>query len=176
MKLFARRVRVMLLLRHHLPSSGETPVAGNVVVEILNPAEVSLLAEINPGIELALEASKLAAGHTCYVARLGRLAHYNWVQDSGVHLIEGTGRKRQILPGEFWLYAGYTAAWARGRRVYPTTLTRILADYEARGFRCAWACVEESNEASFRGIRRAGFEVVSRLRSLSIRTTAIPLP
>jgi hypothetical protein len=177
MRLFARRIRTTLLLGHGLRPSDETPVAEGVVIETLNPADVDLLPEVNPGIELALEKSKLACGRTCYVARLdGRLAHYSWVQSSGVHSIDGTGRTRPVLPGELWIHACYTAAWARGKRVYPMTLSRILADYKARGFHRAWIYVVESNAASLKGVMRAGFQIFSRLRSLSIRNVTIPLP
>ena len=113
----------------------------------------------------------------CYVARLGNmLVHYSWVQDSGLHDLKGTGRSRRVLDGELWILACYTAVWARGRRIYPTVLQRILHDYEARGFRTAWIYTQDSNKSSQSGIRYAGFALDSRLRALSFRSDAIPLP
>ena len=176
MNLFARRIGTTLLLRHDLQAIGTAFADGNFVIEVLDQADADLLSQVNPDIDRALEIAKFAAGLTCYVARAdGRLAHYSWVQDSGRHLIGGAGRKRRVREGDLWIHACFTAAWARGRHLYPAVLGRILQDYKARGFRTAWIYVLDSNLASQQGIRRAGFELVSRLRSLSVRGWNIPL-
>jgi hypothetical protein len=60
--------------------------------------------------------------------------------------------------------------------VYPDVLRKVLADYKSRRFDTAWVYVAESNAASRRGLALAGFELVCRLRALSIRGLTLPLP
>jgi len=175
--MFAGRIRTMLLQRHNLTFLGAGSLPDGALIGKLHPADIGLLSEINPEVEPMLETSKLSAGHICYLAMVdGRPAHYSWVQSSGVHSVAGSGRKRQVLPGEFWIYACFTAASARGRRIYPATLRRILADYKNKGFHTAWIYVSDENTASQNGIARAGFQLDSQLHSLCIRSTTIPLP
>ena len=174
----AKRIRTSLLLRYDLPSLVATPEPrSDLDIGTLDSSQVELLKCVNPDIDCAVEDAKFRAGMKCYVARLDdMLVHYAWVQDSGLHVLKGTGRSRRVLEGELWILACFTAVWARGRRIYPTVLQRILHDYKANGFRTAWIYTEVKNTASQSGIRHAGFALDSRLRALAFRSDAIPLP
>lgn len=101
---------------------------------------------------------RLHAGNTCYVATLdGRIAHYSWVQTSGKHHIDSAGRWSPVQNGELWIYHCRTLEWARGKRIFPTVLRRILWDHLQRGFRRALIYTTSENLLAQGGILRAGF-------------------
>lgn len=178
MNLFARRFQTTVLYRYDLTAHLVAPEeSAEVIIRKLDPREVGDLAQVNKDVIVPIEISKFEAGLHCYVAELdSRLAHYSWVQEFGKHVLDGTGRTRSIRKGHIWVHACFTAARARGRRIYPTVLRRILDDYSAQGFTTAWIYALESNIASRKGISHAGFRVDSRLRSVSFREFTIPLP
>jgi hypothetical protein len=170
------RIRTVLLFRFDLHDQIAEP-HDNIVIQTLSLPQLDALSEINPNVNRDLEIEKLNAGQTCYVARFnGALAHYSWIQDSGQHLIKGAGRKWPAGNGNLWINSCYTAEWARGNCIYPTVLRQIMQDYFTRGFNTAWIYTLESNVASVKGISAAGFELVERLKALSVRALEIPLP
>jgi hypothetical protein len=177
-KLLHKRFQTTLLMRYDLRTSMPTVVCrADLRIETLDAGGVDRLLQINTNAERLLETAKFDSGCSCYVGYLDdRLAHYSWVQDHGVHRLAGTGRSRRIDEGSLWIHACFTAEWARGRRVYPDVLRKVLADYKSRRFDTAWVYVAESNAASRSGLALAGFEVVSRLRALAIRGLTLPLP
>jgi hypothetical protein len=172
------RLSTTLLFRYDLRSSRPAPSGRNDLrIENLDAVDVDRLSEVNADVERSIESAKLDSGSRCYVGYLaGRLAHYTWVQDRGVHAMAGTGRSRRVGAGSFWIYACFTAHWARGRGVYADVLRWVLADRKSRGFHTAWIYVADWNVASRNGIARVGFELVSRYRALSIRGRTLPLP
>ena len=178
MNLFAKRFQTTVLYRcdftSHLATSDGTR---EIVIRKLDPGEVGKLAEVNEDVLVPLEISKFEAGLQCYVAELNnRLAHYSWVQESGKHILDGTGRTRLVRDGHLWVHACFTAVRARGRRIYPMVPSQILDEYSARGFTTAWIYALESNAASRKGICHVGFKIDSRLRSVLFREFTIPLP
>jgi hypothetical protein len=115
---------------------------------------------------------RIRRGDQCYVAHVdGRLAHYSWVQYSGYADIKSAGVVRPIPDGEFWIYDCCTAAWARGRKVYPAVLSRILRDYFEKGSNMAFIYTSRHNTSSQRGILRAGFNLHQVLGSIRIGRT-----
>ncbi len=178
MNLFAKRFQTTVLYRCDLTAHLAIPdITPEIVIRKLDPGEVDNLVEVNKDVVVPLEIGKFEAGLQCYVAELNnRLAHYSWVQESGKHVLDGTGRIRPVQKGHIWVHACFTADRARGRRIYPTVLRQILDDYSARGFTTAWIYALESNIASRKGICHAGFKADSRLRSVLFREFTIPLP
>lgn len=108
-------------------------------------------------------------GDVCYLASLdGRRAHYSWVQRSGLHPITEAGVSVPVGNGALWIYHCRTAEWARGRRIYPATLRRIVNDHFAKGYSTAWIYTSKENIASQKGILQAGFGLVATLRALRV--------
>src|ERR1017187_8846001 len=106
--------------------------------EPLAPGQVDSLLEIGP-FEVSEGLKRLHRGGRCYTVCLdGCLAHYSWVQRSGSHLITEAGTSAPVAKGEFWIYHCRTAAWARGRGIYPSTLSRIVRDHFDAGYSTAW--------------------------------------
>jgi RimJ/RimL family protein N-acetyltransferase len=112
---------------------------------------------------------RLRRGDRCYVASIdGRLAHYSWVQRTGSHPITEAGVSTPVGNGAFWIYHCVTADWARGRRIYPATLERIVSDGFAEGDSTAWIYTSTQNIPSQKGIERAGFRKVATLKALRV--------
>lgn len=177
-RIFTNRLRRTLLYKRDLrapedPSSSILPEG--CAIWTLDANDTRTLQTIYP-IDSEEDLRRLEGGQTCYVASLaGRLAHFSWAQRSGVHEIAGTGRYRKIVDGDVWIYSARTAEWAKGRSVYPAVLRYIMRDSAAMGCHRAWIYVAEENVPSIRGIEKAGFIRVGRLRTLLIRKYRIPL-
>lgn len=136
--------------------------------ELLSPEVVGRLPEIGP-FKVTEGLVRLQRGDLCYTASVdGRLAHYSWVQRSGSHPIAEAGMSLPVAKNEFWIYHCRTAEWVRGRGIYPATLTRIINDQFSAGCRIAWIYTSRDNIASQRGIVRAGFELVAKLKAFRL--------
>src|SRR5262245_14805178 len=171
-----RRFRVMRLYAHDLASIPTVTLAPGDRIEPLDPNRRDILLDIH-AIDLSEDSSRLSRGQKCFIGwSNGKAAHYCWVQDTGLHDIRGTWRREPIRPGEFWLYSGRTAEWARGRRLCPGTLVTILRQYKRDGFTRGFATVAEENRASISAIERAGFVLTERIRSLAFRSALLRLP
>ena len=136
--------------------------------ELLNAEKVGLLREVGP-FEVSDGLERLRRGDVCYTVSMdGRLAHFTWVQRSGWHPIREAGVTVPVESGEFWLYNGWTAAWARGKGIYVATLKHIIDDHFDQGYRTAWGYTSQANVTSQKGIGRAGLEMVATLRALRV--------
>lgn len=135
---------------------------------MLAPGEAGILLELGP-FDAKDGPLRFQRGDLCYVAYLdGRLAHYSWVQRSGLHPLTTAGVSVPVESGEFWIYHCKTADWARGRRIYPATLARITHDHFAEGYSTAWICTPMNNFSSQKGILRVGFVQVATLQALRV--------
>lgn len=136
--------------------------------ELLSPERVGQLLDIGP-FDVSDGLQRLHRGDRCYTVCVdGRLAHYSWVQRSASHPITAAGVSVPIGSGEFWIYNCRTVDWAKGRRIYPATLERIVNDHFAEGCCTAWIYTSRKNIASQKGILRAGFGQVATLGALRL--------
>jgi len=136
--------------------------------ELLAPEKIGILLEIGP-FDPKDGPVRINRGDLCYVAYLdGRLAHYSWVQRSGLHPITEAGMSVLVGSNEFWIYHCKTVEWARGRRLYPATLERIVKDHFSEGYSTAWIYTSRENLPSQKGILRAGFVPVETLDGLRV--------
>lgn len=72
-------------------------------------------------------------------------------------------RSRLVLTtGSVCLTSFETVASFRGHRLYPTLLTRIIEERFGEGYSAAYIWCRESNQASYRSIKRVGFREVAR--------------
>lgn len=105
----------------------------------------------------------------CYLAYAEkRLAHFSWVKSEGVHAIYEADTKEPVQTGHFWIYHCATAAWARGRNIYPFVLQKIVSDYFGAGYQCANIHSTSTNLASRRGIEKAGFQYVFSKKAVRV--------
>lgn len=166
---------VTFLYAHDLANIPTLQIEEDCSVRRLNPEEVAILKEVFP-LDLREMQNRLRLGYQCYAGFLdGKVANYGWVQTRGRHFIRDAGRWHGIRDGEFWIFHCRTAGWARGRRIYPLVLIRILEDYRREGFVSSWIYTRETNIASRRGIERAGFVLHDRLVAMRLGPLVIPL-
>ncbi len=117
-------------------------------------------------------ARRLAKRHTVFRAQLdGALAAYGWSASELAH-IGGLDLHFAIPPGHRYLWDFVTMPAYRGRGIYPLLLQEILrrqAD-EADWF---WIGHEPTNDASRRGILKAGFRLAGHVWRLPDGTLAV---
>ncbi|MFI5115098.1 MAG: hypothetical protein ACHP8B_00225 [Terriglobales bacterium] len=110
---------------------------------------------------------RIRRGDVCYLVYLdGALVHYSWVQFKGAMNILGKAVTAGLEEGEFCVYDCVTAGWARGKKIYPSTISRIVSIYLTQGFSSALIYTTKHNIASQNGIRRAGFRQCATLKAL----------
>jgi len=142
---------------------------------LLSREEIPLLTAISAP-DLKQAELRLERGDRCYLARLdGRIAHHSWVQTSGVHPITEAGLEHPVAPHEFWIYHCHTADWARGHKLYPSALARILGEHFGSGFKTAWIYTQDFNAVSQHGIERSQFVRTSIMRSVRAGRIYLPL-
>jgi GNAT superfamily N-acetyltransferase len=118
-----------------------------------------------PGLPASELPVRLAEGDQLYLAKLdGRAVAFGW--SASRRATFGPPRRRFDLPdGERYLWGFATLPPWRGRRVYPRLLQHILvAETDATRF---WIFHHPANEASARGIARAGFRLIGTSRFLA---------
>jgi len=121
---------------------------------------------------------RIRRGDVCYLVYVdGALAHYSWVQFKGTMNIVGEAVTKGLEEGQFCVYDCCTAGWAKGKKIYPSTILRIVSDYFTQGFSSALIYTTKYNIASQNGIRRAGFKQCTTLKALRFgrHYFAIPL-
>jgi hypothetical protein len=170
------RLQCTLIYAHDLSKIPTIELAEECSVRQIGPDELHFLEHIWKHDPDELRA-RLKAGGLCYTIFMGgRPAHYSWVQSSGIHPILDAGTEIAIEDGDLWIYHCRTAAWARGRRLYPFALSQILRDFKHAGFRRGWIYTTAENAASQNGIKAAGFLPVRRLRAFRIAGLTIAAP
>ena len=134
-------VRQTYLYRLSKPEAWSVPAAASdarMNWELLSRAQVGQLRDLGP-FDVNEGLRRLDRGDRCYTVSIdGRLAHYSWVQRSASHPITEAGMSVPVGTGEAWIYHCVTVDWARGRRIYPATLQRIVRDCFADGDHTAW--------------------------------------
>lgn len=110
-------------------------------------------------------------GRECYVAlRDGDIAGYAWVSDDSMHVDE-VACVVPIAADEVFIYDCFVDAAHRGAGIYPAMLRTALAGCAARqGVRRAVIGAASVNQASIRGIRKAGFREWKRIHYLQCGT------
>jgi ribosomal protein S18 acetylase RimI-like enzyme len=133
------------------------------------PLETSEAGPLAPAFGLPLDA--VTARQTwsqCYAGRVGaEVVTSGWVSevDTWVGEIAATIRPGE---GEAYIWDCQTAAPFRRRGFYRDLLTQIVTDLGRRGLRRVWIATLESTSGGYRGVKRAGFHPVLRIRYVRI--------
>jgi ribosomal protein S18 acetylase RimI-like enzyme len=106
---------------------------------------------------------RFETGRRCYAAWVeGQLAAYGWVSFDEEFIGELSLCLR-LLPGEAYIWDCATLPAFRRRRLYSALLVHILGVLQAEPLCRVWIGADLDNEASQRGIARAGFRAVADL-------------
>jgi ribosomal protein S18 acetylase RimI-like enzyme len=111
----------------------------------------------------ALFPARLRRGEHFWTAQQqDKIVAYCWVTREPVEIGE---IHRVISPrsDEVYLYDAFTFAEYRGQNLYPALLQSILEHSRHAGFRRALIFVMSDNEASIRGVQKAGFREFQRV-------------
>lgn len=139
-----------------LPALEASLTSGGVVVEAAPPSATQA------GISDDELARRLAGGHVPFTARVGNeLAAFGWSATERAH-IGGLDLHLTILAGERYLWDFATLPRYRGRGLYPFLLQEIMRRQreDAEWF---WIGHEPTNDASRRGILKAGFRAAGHV-------------
>lgn len=110
-----------------------------------------------------LYAARFARGEQFWTMQhASRIVSYCWATSEPVEI----GEIRCVMSprsDEIYIYDAFTFAEYRGNNLYPVLLQRVLDHSRAQGLRRALIFVLSDNEASIRGVQKAGFREFQRV-------------
>lgn len=140
------------------PLPALAPLPGFACEALSDPARIA--GDI--GIDAHEASAWLAAGHRCYLARVGAaIAGYGWSATARAQIGE-LGLAFTLPEANRYLWGFETLLDWRGKGVYPHLLQAIMRR-EAEEAARFWIGHEPGNLASARGIQRAGFKRTGEL-------------
>lgn len=148
------------------PRLPAVPLPTGARMALLGHDQLTALGDIGP-CDVAECRERLARGDLAYCVWIGdELAHYSWVQRSGVHPIDAADLGIPVRAGEIWIYNCRTSERRRGNGIYPAVLRLIVDEHLRAGSERVWIYTSHTNVASQRGIARAGFRGAGVLHAL----------
>jgi hypothetical protein len=100
----------------------------------------------------------LAKGDKCYgFTHQGALRAYGWYATNPTRI--SPGLRIHFSRGYVYLYKGFTHELHRGKRLYPSGMTRALRHYRSIGYKGMLAYVDATNLDSLKSCARMGFRV-----------------
>ncbi len=148
--------------------TASAPSNTNIQWELLAPAGVNRLLDMG-WFDVSEGFERLGRGDCCYTIFVdGRLAHYGWVQRSGLHCITEAAISLTVEKGEFWIYHARTAEWARQRGFSKATVRRMVKDHFEAGYSTGWVYASKENKASRRSVEGAGFALAAIITALRV--------
>ena len=99
-----------------------------------------------------------------YIAeKYGSLKHISWVYYS-----EHPNRLLKLGPKDAEIKYCLTMPEFRGRGIYPLVLREIIRNNSQLGILNTYICVKDDNFSSIRGIEKAGYKFIKRIRLIKI--------
>jgi ribosomal protein S18 acetylase RimI-like enzyme len=142
-----------------------TPAITPLIAATFGPAgaEAGRVLAAAMGGETRSILERFETGRRCYAAWVeGQLAAYGWVSFDQEFIGELSLRLR-LLPGEVYIWDCATLPAFRRRRLYSALLVYMLGALRTEPLCRAWIGADLDNDASQRGIARAGFRPVADL-------------
>lgn len=107
-------------------------------------------------------------GDKGYFAYLnGKCVHRSWIQFGEKEVEVHRFLKRKIKKDEAFIHYCETAPEARGKNIYPAVLSRIVNDFKGK-YKNIYISTNINNLASRRGIEKAGFKEIEKIRIIVI--------
>jgi GNAT superfamily N-acetyltransferase len=174
-KLFARvlKVETLVVYSRDLQSSPrESRVQSSVldVIRVGDPQQEAFMRLCLKYPEKNFRARLRQEGQHCVIAlRNNSIAGYAWIADKDLYIDE-IAHTYTVARGEIFIYDCFVDEEHRGAGIYPAMLTFILDDASRSG-NSKTACIAAAavNQASIRGIIKAGFIEQKRIRFVEYR-------
>lgn len=164
-------METLILLRQSLHAARTVPeprLAG-LAIQQIHATDVPLLKQLCAAWPDKAFAERLAQpGRYCWVVlQGGRIAGYAWVACLA-QPIDEIGCDFNPVHGECYIHDCFVVPACRGAGLYPYLLARVLQDCSTLdgSLRSAVIGVVATNQASLRGIRKAGFSAFARILHL----------
>ncbi len=110
----------------------------------------------------------LDSGDKGYFAYLnGKCVHRSWVQFGEKEVSLTPFIKRKIKQNEAYIHYCETAPEARGKNIYPAVLSKIVSNIKDK-YKNIYISTNINNKASRRGIKKAGFREIEKMRIIVI--------
>jgi len=141
------------------------PVKTDADIRRVTPKTVGDARTMDPPERIAEFETFLARGDRGYYAYVaGRVVHRSWVvRGPAVMRLWRRFGAWPIGPRGAYVHYCETAPEARGHRLYPATLSLIATDLAVEGVQGLFIATESGNDASRRGIEKAGFVACARV-------------
>src|SRR5271166_3590360 len=157
-------LKVFQCMKLHVPNLTFLAAPEDYRGAVLTSAQLSHHAKL-PEYELTTTFvnQACAKGDQCYGMFRGEtLAAYQWYSskptDSGWHNLIVSFSDQYI-----YMYKAFTHPDYRGKRLYPISVTTMLADHLAQGYKGVLCLVEVTNHASLKSCYRMGFTDCGKL-------------
>jgi GNAT superfamily N-acetyltransferase len=139
-----------------------------VDIQVEESVNIELLSAMSSSTPIEI-INRLANDHSAYIAKLNGIpVAFGWVARDSAFI--GELNHRLILPYRHrYLWNFRTLEPFRGLGVYPTLLQRII-ELERPKADTFWIIHAPENNASLRGIEKAGFQYVGKLYNTGTRT------
>lgn len=134
--------------------AGMPAVPSDALIRPATPADAAAVADAFPRVPFD---KRLEDGDSAFLAFVdGRLAHQSWISSSNA-FIPQVRYDRRLAPDEIYFYDCVTLDSHRGRGLYPATLAAAARAFLGIGRTRAVLGVLTTNQASLRGVKKAGF-------------------
>ena len=154
---------VLIIFEHKVKNKIDSPV------KIVYATQENLpdILEFQNAVYLQIFRGFLEDGDRGYLGYLdGKCVHRSWVvQEPGKKVSVHELLNFRLKENEIFIHYCETANRARGKNIYPAVLSRIVEDFQGKR---TLICTNIRNPSSIRGIEKAGFEEVSRVRIVAI--------
>jgi hypothetical protein len=117
--------------------------------------------------------ARFERGERCFIASDGpRVVSYFWAQ-FGTKDFREMRLSVELSRHQTWMYNGITARSARGRSLYPNIIRYMAKTLLAEGVTAAFIDVDPGNQASLRGVEKAGCTPVALLRMRKVGSSLL---
>jgi GNAT superfamily N-acetyltransferase len=135
----------------------------HVPITVVPLADIDDCSALQPELSHDEIARRLAAGHSCWLARTGdTVVATCWVA-SGELWSEYLGRRVPLAPGEACTYETLTTPSARGLNIGPALRGWVARDLHDRGYRRLLATVLAENAPAIRLVEKLGYRRVGTI-------------
>ena len=155
-----------LFYQHELKTIPKVESKIPVEVSLLNEQNISRIAEVKK-MSIATLKQRLDNGDKCFVTeKSGRLLSYHWMQSSGKHYVQQTGKWEEVNRGDAVIYHVRVHKDFRGNRINGFVYSEMLQYCQDHKYNRVWIYTNKMNASNRKGLVDLGFKVYKQTLSL----------